>query len=97
MKINSPMFSLKTTRCECCSGQGALCFSTCSNCGHIALVCDEVGTIFFNPKNLEIAVYAGLEDPNCICPKCQKTHISDFKNSTGEEIQSLGFSIDDYE
>jgi hypothetical protein len=60
-------------------------------------VCDEIGTTFFDPKNLEEATYGGLEDPSCICVKCKEVHISKFRNSSGEEIQSVGFSPDEYE
>ena len=97
MKIKEPIYNLKSPRCECCSGQGALCFATCPDCGHIALVCDEVGTTFFNPKNLEEAKYGGIEDPTCDCVKCNNIHISKFKHSTQEEIQSLGYCREDYE
>lgn len=97
MKIITPIFSLRSPRCECCSNQGALCFSTCPNCGKIVLVCDEVGTTFFDLNNLNKAIYDGLNDPSCICPQCKQVHIDSFRNSTGEEIQAIGFSTSEYE
>lgn len=97
MQIDNPTWRLKSPRCECCSGQGWLCFATCRNCGHIALVCDEVGTVFPDPSNLEEATYGGLDDPRCVCSACREIKVADFRDSTADEIQSLGYSPDDYE
>lgn len=58
-------------RCPCCSEQGALVCVKCKSCGHQCLICDEVGTIYFNPMNLQSAVYGGLSVPTCVCPDCQ--------------------------
>lgn len=96
MNMDPPSFSLRSQRCECCSGQGNLCFSTCPECGHVAVICDEVGTVFLDPKNLDEAVYGGLEDPTCVCPGCRQVHTSKFRNSTASEIQALGYSMEDY-
>ena len=96
INIDKPGFSLISPRCNCCSEQGALCFSSCTGCGQIVLVCDEVGTVFVDRHNLEQGVYGGLEDDSCVCPKCQRVHVSDFRNSTGDEIQALGYSATQY-
>lgn len=96
MEVNPAVWHLKKRRCECCTGQGALCFFTCRGCGHIALVCDEVGTVFLDPKNTQVAVYGGMDDPSCRCSACSSVHISDFRPSTAEEIQKLGFAVGDY-
>lgn len=96
MEAKPPVWHLKKRRCECCSGQGALCFYSCTGCGHIALVCDEVGTVFLDPKNLEDAVYGGLEDPTCICPGCHQIRVSEFTPSPSEAIQQLGIPVGDY-
>ena len=52
MDLLKPVWSLKTPRCSCCNEQGALCFSTCPNCKYVVLVCDEVGSVYPNPKDL---------------------------------------------
>jgi hypothetical protein len=96
VEIDPPVCQLKNQRCECCSGQGALCFYSCVGCGHIDLICDEVGTTFHDARNLEVAVYGGLEDPTCVCPNCRKVHIAEFRPSTSEEIQGMGFMPEEY-
>jgi len=97
MQINLPTWSLRGIRCQCCSGQGALCFSTCPACKAVVLICDEVGTVFQDPRDLEAAVYGGLDDPTCLCAQCGKSRLSSFRNSTSEEIQASGFSVEAYE
>lgn len=91
------IIQLIAPRCKCCSGQGALCFSSCPSCGHIVLICDEVGTTFPDPRNLEDVVYGAIDEPNCNCPNCAKVHFCDFINSSGEEIQALGYKVSEYE
>jgi hypothetical protein len=97
MEIKAPVWNLEKPRCECCSGQGALCFYSCPSCGHVALICDEVGTVFLDPKNLEHAVYGGTDDPNCICPSCHQVAAHKFRPTTGDEIQMQGYKIEEYE
>jgi hypothetical protein len=97
MNLLNPVWSLRTARCNCCNGQGALCFATCPSCGYVVLVCDEVGTVFPNPKELTKAIYGIFDDPSFLCPSCDKTALPDFKDSTSDEIQQLGFTANDYE
>jgi hypothetical protein len=61
------------------------------------LICDEVGTVFLDPRDLEAAVYGGLDDPTCLCSRCAKSHLSSFRNATAEEIQDAGFAVGAYE
>ena len=96
MNIRAPIWNPKTPRCACCSGQGALCFYSCPQCQHLALICDEVGTVFLHPNDLEIATYGGLEDPNCACTKCGR-HIGDFIPATADEILAAGYAASQYE
>lgn len=96
MKVVDPVWQLKASRCDCCAGQGALCFSSCPACGAVVLVCDEVGTVFPNPFDLSQAVQCGLDDPSCKCPGCAQIAVSAFRNSTWEEIRRLGFNPDQY-
>ena len=98
MEINQPEWFLNRD-CPCISGcQGKLVFKTCLNCGKIILVCDEIGTIFLDPKNvseLEESMHAEAEEI-AVCPKCSKIKVSKFRNSTNDEIISLGFKHGDY-
>ena len=97
MQVDPPTWALRGIRCECCAGQGALCFSACPDCNAVVLVCDEVGTVFSDPKNLESAVYGGLDDPSCRCPRCAYKAVSEFRNASAVEIQGAGFPAGSYE
>jgi hypothetical protein len=99
MKITAPSFRLKEPRCPClCGGEGLLVFITCPGCDHVTVACDEIGTVFVGPRQLsELPVaswLAGFEDG--WCPKCQKISLRDFRLSTGDEIQRVGFSPNEY-
>lgn len=96
MRITQPVIALSKVRCECCSGQGALCFYSCPNCGHTALICDEVGTVFLNPKDLNSAKYGGMDDPSCICPSGDSVHISQFMPSRHDQVLALGFTQEEF-
>ena len=91
---NSTTWCLKTPRCECCDEQGALCFSTCPNCEHIVLICDEVGTVFTNPKDLTQGIYARLMRPHIFVRLVEKSHLQSsetqqamkYKNSVSHRM-----------
>lgn len=101
MDLRAPSWKLKKTRCTCiCGGEGFLYLITCPSCGHIAAVCDEVGTVYPNPLDLS----KPEEDCGYIsnltsfpCPKCGKAELRDFRNSTPDEIQAIGLVPGDYE
>ncbi len=97
MEIVSPTWCLKNQRCDCCDEQGALYFSTCPNCRQVVLVCDEIGTVFPNPKDLTQAIYGAIDAPTYVCQNCGKASFSEFRNSASDEILSLGFVVGDYE
>jgi hypothetical protein len=62
----------------------------------MALICDEVGTVFLHPRDLEEATYGGLEDQSCVCPKCGY-HVKNFVPAAADEIQAAGYSVSEYE
>ena len=97
MNIDDPTWTLKSPRCDCCGGQGALCLSACPLCAYVMLICDEVGTVFLDPHDLEHGVYAGLEEDTCVCSKCGNVKAADFRDATAEEIQAAGFPAGTYE
>ena len=99
MEINSLSFRLRVPRCPClCGGEGLLTFITCPGCGHVTVACDEVGTVFVGPRDLSELLGAswlsGFEDGLCL--KCRSVSLRDFRFSTGEEIQAIGFSPSEY-
>jgi hypothetical protein len=61
------------------------------------LVCDEVGTAYLDPTDLEAAVYGALDDLNCRCPRCSAKRISEFESASSEQIQLAGFPVGTYE
>jgi len=99
VEISSPSFRLREPRCPClCGGEGLLTFITCSGCCHVTVACDEVGTVFVSPRDLSelsgASWLSGFEDG--LCPHCRDVSLRDFRFSTGEEIQALGFSPTEY-
>src|SRR4029453_15826581 len=88
MEPHPPLFELSDKRCPCCDGQGELIFGTCKKCGLLTLGCAEVGTIFENPRNLDLTRAGAIGSP---CPSCQAPD-GNCRSSTSEEIRRAGFS-----
>jgi len=96
VEVKSPVWCLKDRRCDCCTGEGILCFETCPRCGWVVLVCDEVGRVYPQPGDLTLGPHGDIADPSYVCPNCGDVAASDFRNSTAAEIQQLGFRIGEY-
>ena len=97
MKINAPKFTLKQD-CPICEQGESLIFLTCSKCNSIILACDEDGSLFPDPKNLEkqgLWTCDPLVTAKTKCPYCEE--VGFFSFSSGEEIKNLGFTSDQYE
>jgi ferredoxin len=90
MEINSPTWQLKQN-CPCCN-QGYLELFTCVDCGNLIAICEEVGTIFPNPKQINAA---NISDDNQKCIRCGNE--SNFRIAKDIEIINFGLTIDDYE
>jgi hypothetical protein len=88
MQIGNPTWYLKITCPHC--GQGYPTFCLCPNCKYLAVVCNETGDTFINPKNLE----QGFTD---ICPNCNKIKMADFISADSDDILKNGFTKKDYE
>jgi hypothetical protein len=95
MKSGKPRFVLNRF-CPACE-QGSLLFLTCPGCGKVIVACDEEGTLFPDPKNLDQqAPYPCDPWISTVtrCPQCQ--NIQKFRFSSGEEIQQCGITREDY-
>jgi hypothetical protein len=92
MEVIPPEFELSGRRCPCCDGQGALIFERCKKCDLLTLVCDEVGTIFANPRDLDLATALSIGSP---CPRC-KAPDGNARPATSEEIRNAGFSANEF-
>ena len=97
IKIGKPEWRLKNKRCPCAGGcEGSLLFITCPKCGNTVLVCDEVGTVFPNPHNLDEGPYRSWLEMD-VCFKCNDVLLSKFVNSSAEDIQKIGFRVGEYD
>jgi len=93
MRIVRPTWYLLKPRCPCCHGQGELCFSACPECGHMVLICAEVGTVFGIDAS---TVIGDISDAEAVCPNCRRTTLSSFRNASRSGIQALGFTSGQY-
>jgi hypothetical protein len=95
MEIHKPVWRLKRA-CPCCKQGSSLAFSTCPACGHILLVCEEVGSVFRDSRDLSSPIGA-VDDAAVVCPSCRGVAVSEFRDSMADEVQQLGFQEDEYE
>jgi hypothetical protein len=96
LNLEQPFLALRDKRCDCCNGQGALGFMACPDCGYVLLVCDEVGSVIPDPRNLARGTYGGEDDPACVCPKCKRVPAAQFRHATEAEVQQTGFQSSEY-
>ena len=95
MRVVHPKWKLKIV-CPVCEQGDTLTFLTCPNCKKIILACEEEGTLFPDPKNLNKHVAWLFEIWNTIktrCPHCNT--IDDFSFSKGADIQAIGFESEE--
>jgi len=95
MEVDKPVWKLKFI-CPVCEQGSSLTLLTCPSCGHVLAACDEDGTVFPDPRRLDIRDDACDPWPSeqMQCPKCGgSVH---FTSSTADEIQAFGLSKDDY-
>lgn len=102
MLFDKPTWHLKKRRCPClCGGEGYLVLSACPKCRFVMLECDEIGTIFPDPqdlnKEMEWSADAGQGAPTFSCPKCGTPGLGKLDVATDVEIKADGFKRTDYE
>jgi ferredoxin len=90
MEIGTPVWQLKK-RCPCCK-EGYLELFTCVKCGSLVAICDEIGTIFQDFKNIS---FESITIENQKCVMCGNA--SDFRIAKDTEIINFGLTINDYE
>jgi hypothetical protein len=94
MKVVPPMWELRAP-CPCC-GQGGLWFATCPACHHVVLICADLGTVFPDPRDLarpSPQPYGG----DAACPSCGVAPLREYLSATSDQIQALGFALDEYQ
>jgi len=91
MKIAEPKWKLNKI-CPVCEQGDALTFLACPKCGMVVLACEEEGTLFPDPTNLEKTASWSCDvwqTTHTRCPHCNE--INDYRFPKGEEIQAIGF------
>jgi hypothetical protein len=98
MNIVQPEWHLKGKTCPCiCGGEGSLLFLSCPACGAVMLACNEVGTVFSNPQDLDDGPYLSrLPSDADTCPRCGSTPLSKCVNADSSQIQAAGFKVGEY-
>src|ERR1051325_4351529 len=91
MESGRTIWELREGRCSHCYGTGALYFSTCPACGHVVLICDEVGHVYPRPHDIAQVADRLFNDRLCLCPNCGKVSLPEFRDSTLDEIERSGF------
>lgn len=95
MQINPPRWrwALSGQRCPClCGGEGVLVFVRCPGCGHVALACNEVGTIFGDSHAIAKGPCGNWLDPSGgTCPSCALVDLSEYCDATLDEVEAAGF------
>ena len=96
MKIQNSKWHLNQY-CPVCEQGNSLIFLTCPICKKIILACDEEGTVFPEPNDLKLKGSWPCDVWYSTFTKCPHCAVeTDFKFSTGEEIQLAGFATDEY-
>ena len=93
MIVDPPAWYL-TEICPCCD-QGTLTFSTCPTCGHVVLICGEVGFVF-GISGQQCGPRIGSIHDEQTCAECGASEYLSFPRSTSEELRALGFRPGDY-
>lgn len=97
-----PSRHLKKRRCPCdCGGEGYLVLVACPACRGILLECDELGTLFPDPRDLGKEMDWMLDPAQGVatfaCPHCGKAGLRKLEPATDEVILAAGFRRTDYE
>ncbi len=96
MQFDPPIWRFVAQACPCC-GQGSLAFYACPGCGRALLVCEEVGTVYPDSRNLAQPAPRYVDDPQCLCPGCGRVPLARFRPASAAEVVALGFTPGEYE
>lgn len=93
MEFRKPTWRLRAL-CPVCSQGSCLALVSCPTCSHLAVVCEEEGSVFLDPKTLAPA--SGTCD-DLTCPSCAGPRVSEFATATDTRVQASGLTVADYE
>ena len=93
MDIERPEWKLRGL-CPVCGQGSSLTLVSCPQCLHLAVVCEEEGSGFADPKAVkaELAVDAVLSR----CPTCRGPALADFDIASADQILEAGMQPSEY-
>jgi endogenous inhibitor of DNA gyrase (YacG/DUF329 family) len=91
MHVGAPIWTLKAL-CPICGQGSCLALVSCPECGRLAVVCDEEGSFFPEPRDLSKIAAA-----SSACPTCARVSASSFIPASDVTIRAFGFSEIEYE
>jgi hypothetical protein len=94
MELNPPVWLLPND-CSVCHQGSALVLSVCLACNHLLVICDEEGSVFPNPRQLEAHGHP-LTHIGTTCPTCSTTPISSFRAASDQDLTRAGFKPGEY-
>lgn len=92
MEVSSPVWTM-TRLCPVCGQGRCLAFVVCPLCAHLAIHCDEEGSVFLDPHDLSTTA----NPSESMCPGCKRQAVIDFDVTTDARIRLAGFQVADYE
>jgi hypothetical protein len=93
VQAREPIWTM-TRLCPVCGQGSCLVFIACPSCGRLAVRCQEEGSLFLDPRNLEARSTAGA--PSAACRGCGAYPVAQFKPASDAAIRSGGFSSSEY-
>lgn len=93
VKVREPVWTM-TRLCPVCEQGSCLAFRACPSCGQLVVRCEEEGTVFLEPRNLEGGPSARSDSAKC--PGCGGWPIVEFKPASDVAIRAAGFSSVEY-
>ena len=78
-----------------CEQGKSLAFHRCQNCGVLVLICEEEGSVFTNPRQIE-APPQSTRFSGEGCPQCGVTQIASFEPATPEQLVHAGYGEGEY-
>lgn len=91
MQVDALVWRLKSL-CPVCGQGSCLAIVSCPGCGHLAVACEEEGTLFTEFRDLSSAMNA-----SGVCPGCAKVPLSSFTPARDDAILAFGLTPAEYE
>jgi hypothetical protein len=60
------------------------------------LICEEVGSVFPASAGLSSEPIGDIDDESLTCPACHRIAVAQFRDTTRDELNQLGFEPGQY-